>query len=284
MLSSGPALGFGAALTWGVVDVVVAMLARRANPLTVTLAVHASGVCVLAILALALGETGGVTAAHWAGVVVLSPVAGLAYLTFYKALGLGPIAIVSPIASANGVLVVGLAVLVLGDPLSAEQAAGAAVVLVGAGLAAAEGGERGRGATGPGGPRLAAFASAAFGGYLFGLILLVEDLGWLLPILLTRAGGVIVLSALLARRREPPRLSRRVLAWASLAGAFEVAGYLMFNRGADLGEAATTAAAAAAYPLVPTLYGLLALHERLARHQLVGVAGVIAGMILLSLG
>ena len=99
------------------------------------------------------------TAAHWAGVVVLSPVAGLAYLTFYKALGLGPIAIVSPIASANGVLVVGLAVLVLGDPLSAEQAAGAAVVLVGAGLAAAEGGERGRGATGPGGPRLAAFAS-----------------------------------------------------------------------------------------------------------------------------
>ena len=53
----GPALGFGAALTWGVVDVVVAMLARRANPLTVTLAVHASGVCVLVILALALGET-----------------------------------------------------------------------------------------------------------------------------------------------------------------------------------------------------------------------------------
>jgi hypothetical protein len=65
MLSSGPALGFGAALTWGLVDVLVAVLARRAPLLTVTLAVHASGVCLLAILALALGDTGGVTGAHW---------------------------------------------------------------------------------------------------------------------------------------------------------------------------------------------------------------------------
>ncbi len=284
MLSSGPALGFGAALTWGLVDVIVAVLARRVNPLVITLAVHGSGLCVLAVLAVALRETADVTAVHWAGVLLLSPVAGLTYLTFYKALGLGPIAIVSPIASANGVLVVVLAVVVLGDPLSAPQAAGATVVLVGASLAAIEGSERGRGATGPGGPRLAAIASAAFGGYLFGLILLVEDLGWLLPILLTRAGGVAVLAGLLARRREPVRLDRRVLVLAFAAGILEIAGYLMFNRGADVGEAATTAAAAAAYPLVPSLYGLLVLNERLARHQLAGVAGVFAGMVLLSLG
>ena len=70
------------------------------------------------------------------------------------------------------------------------------------------------------------------------------------------------------------RLDRRVLVLAFAAGVLEVAGYLMFNRGADVGEATTTAAAAAAYPLVPSLYGLLVLNERLARHQLAGVAGV----------
>ena len=57
MLESGAALGFCAALTWGLVDVTVAMLARRASPLTVTLAVQASGVAMLVGLALALGES-----------------------------------------------------------------------------------------------------------------------------------------------------------------------------------------------------------------------------------
>ncbi len=151
-------------------------------------------------------------------------------------------------------------------------------------LAGTEGGERGRGATGPGGPRLAAIASIAFGGYLFGLVILVEDLGWLFPILLTRTGGVFVLAALAARRGGSLRLDAKALAFVTAAGTLEVAGYLMFNRGADLGEAATTAAAASAYPIVPALYGVLALHERLVPHQVVGVAGVIAGMVLLSLG
>ena len=284
MLESSAALGFCAAFTWGLVDVTVAVLARRARPLAVTLAVQVAGVVMLAGLALALGDSVRVTGAQWALIVVLSPVSGLAYLTFYKALGLGPVAIVSPIASANGVLVVGLAVLVLGDPLSGVQTLGAAVVLTCAGLAGFEGSERGRGATGPGGPRLAAIASIAFGGYLFGLVILVEDLGWLLPILLTRTGGVLVLAALAARRGGSLRLDAKALGFVSVAGTLEVAGYLMFNRGADLGEAATTAAAASAYPIVPALYGVLALPERLAPHQVAGVAGVIAGMVLLSLG
>jgi drug/metabolite transporter (DMT)-like permease len=113
---------------------------------------------------------------------------------------------------------------------------------------------------------------------------LVEDLGWLLPILLTRTGGLVVLATLARRRGGPVRLSASVFAFATAAGSLEIAGYLMFNRGADLGEAATTAAAASAYPLVPALCGVLFLRERLAPHQIAGVAGVLGGMVLLSLG
>jgi len=284
VLQSGAALGFCAALSWGLVDTLVAVLTRRADPLTVTLAVHATGVVALCALALALDDTPAMSAGHWALALGLSPIAGLAYLTFYKSLRLGPIAIVSPIASANGVLVVALAVLVLGSTLRPLQVAGAGIVLVCAVLVAIELGEGSRGATGPGGPRLAAIASVAFGGYLFGLVVLVEDLGWLMPILLTRTGGVAVLVLVAARSGRDHRLARRLLPAAAAAGLLEVAGYLVFNRGADIGEAASTAAAAAAYPLVPTLYGLLALHERLAPHQIVGVAGILAGMVLLSIG
>ena len=67
-------------------------------------------------------------------------------------------------------------------------------------------------------------------------------------------------------------------------GALEASAYLFFNRGAELGEIAITGAAASAYPVIPILVGLFALRERVARHQLVGVAGVLIGMVVLSLG
>ena len=61
-------------------------------------------------------------------------------------------------------------------------------------------------------------------------------------------------------------------------------GYLMFNRGAELGEVAITSAAASSYPLIPILVGLIAYRERVAWYQLVGVGGVLVGMVVLSLG
>lgn len=284
MASSGVALGFGAALAWGLVDAMIAVLTRRASPLSVVLAVHGSGIVILTSLAFAIGEAATISPAAWAAMLVLSPVGGMTYLVFYRALALGPIAVVSPIASANGVLVIGLAVVVLGDPLSWVQACGAALVLGCSAMAATQGGDAGRGSTGPGGPRLAVIASLSFGVYLFGLIVLVGELGWLLPILLTRAGGVLILIALGARRPDTTLLRGRTLALAASAGALEVLGYALFNRAAALGDAAAATAAAAAYPIVPTVYGLLAFGERLARHQVVGITGVMGGMALLGLG
>ena len=58
-----------------------------------------------------------------------APSRSAAYGGFYKALELGPIAIVSPIASANGAMIVLLAVIVLGESLTRGQALGCALVL-----------------------------------------------------------------------------------------------------------------------------------------------------------
>jgi drug/metabolite transporter (DMT)-like permease len=221
-------------------------------------------------------------------VAALGPVGSGAYLAFYRALQLGPIAIVSPIASANGAVVVVLAVILLGDSLSGTQALGAAVVLCCVVLAAVDVGERVP--TGPAdgdgdGVRLAVLATVMFGGYLFALVALAEPLGWLLPILLTRMTGLPLLVAIAARRRERPwrLLGPGAIALACVVGWLESAGFLLFNRGAEIGQAALTSAAAATYPLVPVACGLLILHERLRIYQAVGIAGVLAGMTLLAL-
>ncbi len=210
-----------------------------------------------------------------------------AYAGFYRALELGPIAIVSPIASANGAVVVLLAVLVLGESLTAVQALGCFLVLGFIVLAAREPDGRAR-RTGDGsGIRLALIASVAFGGYLFALATMSDDLGWLVPILIARSVTVAIVAAVAVARPPPsPGVARAGIGVLGCVGAglLDASGYLVFNRGAEIGEVAITSAAASAYPVIPILVGLFALRERIAWHQLVGVAGVLCGMVVLSLG
>jgi drug/metabolite transporter (DMT)-like permease len=285
-MSSGVVLGASAALCWGVVDVAIALLARRAPFVSVTFVVQSASVAMLAALAIALGDAPDLSAGQWVAVTALGPIGTGAYLAFYRALQLGPIALVSPIASANGAVVVVLAVVLLGDTLSATQALGAGLVVCCVVLAAIELGECVPAQPPDGdGVSLALLATTLFGGYLFSLVALTESLGWLLPILLTRVAGLPLLVAFVARRAEQPwrLLAPGALTVACAVGCLDSAGFLLFNRGAELGQPALTSAAAAVYPLVPIVCGLLLLHERLRSYQAVGVAGVLAGMTLLAL-
>jgi drug/metabolite transporter (DMT)-like permease len=285
-VSNGFVLGTLAALAWGFADVFITYLSRRGGffkPLVLTQAV---GVALLVIIALALEDLPGPSAAQLLALAALAPVAVAAYGGFYRALELGPIAIVSPIASANGAVVVLLAVVILGESLSSVQVLGCVLVLGFIVLAAlepkAEVDAEGSGS----GIRLALVASAAFGGYLFALATFSDDLGWLVPILIARAMTLAILAAVAVTR--PPAsagvLGRIGVAGCLVAGALDASGYLVFNRGAEIGEVAITSAAAASYPVIPIMVGLFALRERVAGHQLVGVAGVLCGMVVLSLG
>jgi drug/metabolite transporter (DMT)-like permease len=97
--------------------------------------------------------------------------------------------------------------------------------------------------------------------------------------------AVTLVVALFAARpdgRERP-LGTPVLVACAAAGALDAVGYLLFNRGAELGEVAITSAAASSYPLIPILVGLIGFRERVAWYQLVGVGGVLVGMVVLSL-
>jgi len=284
-VSNGFVLGTLAAIVWGSTDIFVTYVSRRIGFFRTVLLSQFLGVCLLVVIAIAI-DLPGASIEQLLALVAVAPLAVVAYGGFYRALELGPIAIVSPIISANGVVVVVLALLVLSESLSAVQAVGCVLVLGSLILAALEPRavieEAGAGS----GVRLAIVAALAFGGYLFGMAVLSEDLGWLLPILVTRAVVVAVLAAVeLAGRMAPVgRVTGRAVLACLAAGLLDASGYLAFNRGAEIGEVALTGAAAAAYPVIPIVWGLLALRERVARHQLVGVTGVIAGMVVLSLG
>lgn len=282
-MTEGFLLGALAATAWGFADILVTTYARRIGFLRALLVIQSCGLVFLAGLAIALGDLPSLTASQWLWIAALGPLAILAYAGFYRALELGPISIVSPIASTNGALLVLLAVLVLGESVTAGQAVGCALVIGFVALASSE--SAAARVESASGIRLAVVTSVAFAGYLFALARLAEDLGWLVPILLTRVVAVALLVALTAVRDDRPRGrlgAVGVLACAA-AGSLDAVGFLAFNRGAELGEVAITGAASAAYPLIPIAWGILALKERVAPRQYVGAAGALLGMVLLSL-
>ncbi len=284
-MNSGFALGAAAALAWGFADVIVTFYARRIGYLRALVVIHGLSLVPLALLALVVEPPEPVTTGSLVSAAALGPVAVVAYMGFYKALELGPISIVSPIVSAFGAVVVLLALLVLGDSLTAVQAFGCGLVLSCVVVASIE--TSGTDRAGATGIALSLVACLAFGLYLFLQGELADELGWLLPILVSRVVAVLMLGALLAAMPgDEPRdkLGLAGVAGCAATGALEASAYLFFNRGAEIGEIALTGAAVSAYPVIPILVGLFALHERVARHQLVGVAGVLAGMVVLALG
>jgi drug/metabolite transporter (DMT)-like permease len=283
-MDDGFVLGTLSAIAWGLADVLVNYLGRRGGFFKTLLLSQIFGVALLVVVALALDDLPGPSTVQLLALVALGPVAVAAYAGFYRALELGPIAIVSPIASSNGAVVVLLAVLVLGESLTVTQALGCLLVLGFIVLAARE--PKAEARDGSNGIRLALIASIAFGGYLFVLATMSDDLGWLVPILIARSVTVAIVSAV-AVARPPPSpgaLGRLGVLGCVGAGLLDATGYLVYNRGAEIGEVAITSAAASAYPVIPILVGLFALRERIAWHQLVGVGGVLCGMVVLSLG
>jgi drug/metabolite transporter (DMT)-like permease len=284
-MDDGFVLGTLSAITWGLADVFVTYVSRWAGFFKTLLLSQIFGLALLVVVAVAVDELPGPSTAQVLALVALGPVAVAAYAGFYRALELGPIAIVSPIASANGAVVVLLAVLVLGESLTAMQALGCFLVLGFIVLAAREP-DAESGAGNASGIRLALIASIAFGGYLFVLATMSDDLGWLVPVLIARSVTVAIVAAVAVARPPPSRgaLGRIGVLGCVAAGLLDATGYLAYNRGGEIGEVAITSAAASAYPVIPILVGLFALRERIAWHQLVGVGGVLCGMVVLSLG
>jgi drug/metabolite transporter (DMT)-like permease len=189
-------LGAAAALAWGLADVIVTYYARRIGYLRALVLIHGLSLVPLVALAFVVDTPAPVTARNLAAAAALGPIAVVAYTGFYKALELGPISIVSPIVSAFGAVVVLLALLVLGETLTEVEALGCVLVLSFVVVASIEtSGSDHASRTGIG---LSLVACVGFGLYLSLQGELADELGWLLPILVSRVVAVAMLCALLA--------------------------------------------------------------------------------------
>ncbi len=74
------------------------------------------------------------------------------------------------------------------------------------------------------------------------------------------------------------------LGWAAGAGLTEAVALAAFSRGGQAGQVAVTAAVSSLYPVIPLAAGLVLFGERLRWRQVLGVACIVAGLVMISLG
>lgn len=279
--------GLAAALIWGVSDFTMAVLSKKLGVLRTAVGANLVGAIFSTGLYIALGEDlGKLGPGDWVALALLSVLASGIILSFYRGMQLGPVAIVSPLSSTYAVLVVLMAVAFLGERLNAGQVAGATASIGGVVLASLDLGNLRRGA------RLVSegviyglAATLGFGVWQYAIGVMSRELGWFLPIYVSRLLTLAVLAPIGASARQWPwqRLSPAIGAGVAVVGTLDTLGLLAFSRGTEVGLISIVTAASTTYPVVPILGGLIAFRERLALSQYLGLAMVLAGLLLLGL-
>lgn len=275
-----PALALLASLLWGTSDF-LGGTASRAAPVVQVLGLSQAAAAVLLVpLALLVGG-------HDAGFALPGVVAGAvgmtALLAFYRALSIGTMGVVAPVA-ALGVVVPVAWGLLQGEAPRLVQLAGMGLAVVGVVLASGPELRGGRGGTSL---VLAVVAAVGFGVVL---VLLAEGArsSVVLTLLTMRLTSVALLGVPLLRvaRSAGAAPLRRLLPVVVPVGACDLAANGLYAQASATSGAlvSVTSVLASLYPVVTVLLAFRIHGERLNGVQLAGVAGALGGVVLLAAG
>ena len=282
----GVAFGLAAAFLWGLADFNAAVASRMTGAFRVVLGFHIVATIILGVVVAATGALAGFDPAALWKFAWVGALGALSYLTFYRALEIGPISIISPIISAYAAVSLVLAVLVLDEVLTTGQLVAALVILAGVLLASADLRQAHRIERRQLlGLLLALVTFVAIGAFVFGNAYYAIDFGWLVPIFLSRGFATVFLLLLSLRHGSWrfPEHSPRLVGIIVLLAVVDTGGYVAFNLGAERAETSIVSAAAAPYAVIPIVGGVFLFHERPSPVQWLGIAAVITGVVLLGL-
>lgn len=270
-------LALMASALWGAADFGGGTFSRRLNPAVVMWVMQIFGALTALVAVVALGDfhLGGASLT-WGVIGGLLGPAGL--WAFYRALSIGSMGVVAPIASA-GVVVPILFGVASGERPASLQVLGIAIALVGVILAA--GPELDGGGSARQSVLLAAFAAVSFGLVSIALARGSQDsVG--MTLFVGRLVNVVIVAAALALTRTAVRAGRRDLPGLALVGVGDVAANGLFGLASRTGMVSVVSVLASLYPVVTTLLAWHIHGERLRTVQVAGVAAAVAGVVLIG--
>jgi drug/metabolite transporter (DMT)-like permease len=280
--------GLIAAVGWGLTDFFAASAGRRVGSIaTVILGQAMSWTFITAVLVISETSVQPLRAIVW--LVLLNGVfTAISYFTHFRALELGPVAVVSPIGAAYAIVGVLLTVIFIHERPSGLELIGAGVtiggvMLVSTDLRALRAGIKGHA---PGLP-WALVSMVGFGVAAFLLATVSRHAGWVAGMWGSRMAQLVCYLPLVFLR--PKELLRfrgaggAAIALAMAAGFADILGVAVFSYGTQKGSVSLVLAASAVFPLIAVALSYVYLKERLVPNQYIGIGFVVTGLILLGL-
>jgi drug/metabolite transporter (DMT)-like permease len=280
--------GLVAALGWGVADFLGAVTGRRIGSLWTVIIAQAFTALAATVIVLFSGDSVRPVATLLGALFLNAVFSAGAYVTHYRALELGPVAVVSPIGATYALVGVVLAIAFLDERPSALTLTGGVITVIGVMLTSADIRKLRAGTHGmPPGLPWAIASAIGFGVGGFYLAYLSRHLGWVVGLWASRCaqlGGLGVV-ALVQRRDLGARLPARAGIAAALGvGLADLVGVIGYSYGASVGLVTVVLVASAVFPLIAVALSVIYLGERPVANQYVGVALTATGLIVLGLG
>ena len=268
--------GLGAALAWGLSTVVASRSTRILGSQQVLAYVMLLGLAALAVLAPLSGFPHGAGTHPWAWAVLAGAGSAAGLSMMYRALRLGKVGVVAPIASTEGAIAAVISI-ALGETLTAGVAVCLLVIAAGVVLVTL----RGHAEDVHLRPSLYALAAAG----LFGVNLVAsahagDALGALWTILVARIVGVSLIALPLVLRGAL-RLPGRAWWMVLFSATAEVLGYVSYVTGARHGVA-VAAVLGSQFAAVAAVCSFAVFGERLGRRQVAGAGVIVTGVGVLA--
>jgi len=271
------ALALAAAASWGVGDFFGGLKSRSLNPVAILIVAQPIGLTLLGVWVAVRGQGPPGSAVLWACLASVLGTTGL--IAFYRGMAAGALSIVAPIAGAGAAIPViwGLAG---GDHPSGYQELGFAAALIGVVLASFE--RRPDAARLAAGVGWAAIAMLAFGAYYIPMHAASHgDFLWAAFVFRLTSTTLIAAAWLVLR---PARARRADLPVLASIGVLDTGGNVFFAAASAKGLVSVVSILASLYPVVTVLLARVVLNERVHRSQELGIALVLAGIVLISAG
>lgn len=292
----GILLGLATALCWGSADLFARFATRKLGTFRTMLYMQICGFCLVTLVMRPLGGWGhlfdGSGWQPWAWGVLAGALNTASTLALYRSFEIGKLSIVAPISASYPVLTMVLSAFT-GERLTPVRAIGllltiAGVILVARGEQVEQAANPVDGETRPGKKRpgvgWAMFSAVCFGimFWLLGLRV-VPALGsapsvWIIR--LTSALGTAAVMLVLGQSMTAP--SRKDVSWIIGVGLLDTSAYIFNNFGMAQEQTSVVSVLASLYGAVTVGLAALFLRERVSRMQLVGIAAIFVGVMLIS--
>lgn len=272
------ALALCASVSWGCGDFLGGFFSRRAVQAVAFLSQLGS----LAAAVVAALVFGGITSTGFELGLLAGLCGGLGSVTYFRALSLGTMSVVAPIAACGAVIPPALA-LAGGERPQPLKLAGALIAFSGAVLASFH--ERRRGGASQRSITLAGATAVLFGLLLYLLGRASDEGGALSALLGSRLTAFVLLAVwLTAVARGLPVISPTTVLAGLLAGVLGAAANALYGLAAERGLISIVSLLASLYPVTTVFLAYLVLHERLTTIQGVGVFVALTGVVLVVAG